>query len=321
VASGTCALGHPNRRWWRHCTTCGRGLRWPTRLADGRNCRQCGWAIAPKFAHCPWCGVERLDEPDTPIRQARGFPLDTKCDAGCGGRVMYPMPHCPTCGGEQWWNETRRFEGDCPHCERGVDDRFDFCPWCGGDATGQDLMQRALRRTRRLLLVSRIRPWGYRVLLRPGVSGVDPKYPDMVEIERRYVTGRRRDEIPWTMLTGLICHELGHSFLFHHWRWARSPAFRRAFGDVEKAYRVPDDGWVDFQRRRIAIAPVDHVSVYASLHPQEDFAETFRFYVTRHGRLRDLFAEFGRKRKGVAVYEKFMVLRDYTRSIWRRAPA
>ena len=95
--------------------------------------------------------------------------------------------------------------------------------------------------------------------------------------------------------------------------------FRRAFGEVDKAYRVMDKTWVYFQRRRIAIAPVDHVSAYASKHPQEDFAETFRFYVTRLGRLRDLFSEFGRKRKGVMVYEKFLVLHDYVRQLpsWR----
>ena len=50
-------------------------------------------------------------------------------------------------------------------------------------------------------------------------------------------------------------------------------------------------------------------------HPQEDFAETFRFYLTRRGKLRELFAEFGRKRKGVVVYEKFLALHDYVRSL------
>ena len=69
------------------------------------------------------------------------------------------------------------------------------------------------------------------------------------------------------------------------------------------------------RRRRVAIAPVNHVSGYATRHPQEDLAETFRFYVTRRGRLRELFAEFGRKRKGVTVYEKFLVLHEYVRAM------
>ncbi|MGE5759402.1 MAG: putative zinc-binding metallopeptidase, partial [Gemmatimonadota bacterium] len=70
---------------------------------------------------------------------------------------------------------------------------------------------------------------------------------------------------------------------------------------------------------RVATTLVDHVSRYAGTHPQEDFAETFRFYVTRRGRLRELFGEFGRKRKGVIVFEKFLVLHDYVRSLrgWR----
>jgi len=114
---------------------------------------------------------------------------------------------------------------------------------------------------------------------------------------------------------GLISHELGHSFLYHHWHWTRTEAFRRTFGEVTKAYRVQDEAWVDFQRRRVAIAPVNHVSGYATRHPQEDFAETFRFYVTRRGKLRELFSEFGQKRKGVVVYEKFLVLNDYVRTL------
>lgn len=316
----TCAIGHPVRKWWRHCPACDRSLTWgDTSGRIGGECEECGWAISPLFGYCPWCAAEQEEGGDRPVREARGFTLDTPCDWKCGGRVQYPMPHCPSCGRHQYWNEDRRFEGTCPHCDRGVDDAMQWCPWCGSDASGQDLMQRALRRTRRLLLVSRIRPWDYKVLLRPGVSGVDPKYPNIVEIEQRYVTGRRQDEIPWRMLTGLITHELGHSFLFRHWRWAKSPEFRRAFGDVTKAYRVRDDGWVDFQRRRVAIAPTDHVSAYATEHPQEDFAETFRFFVTRHGRLRDLFAELGRKRKGVVVYQKFLVLQEYVSGLRRRS--
>jgi hypothetical protein len=117
------------------------------------------------------------------------------------------------------------------------------------------------------------------------------------------------------MLVGLITHELGHSFLYHHWEWTKSRRFIRAFGEVDKAYRGMDNTWVYFQNRRIAIAPRDHVTAYSAKHPQEDFAETFRFYVTRRGRLRDLFAEFGRKRKGVSLYEKFLVLHDYVRAL------
>jgi hypothetical protein len=84
---------------------------------------------------------------------------------------------------------------------------------------------------------------------------------------------------------------------------------------VAKAYRVVDDAWVDFQRRRVAMSPVNHVSAYSTRHPEEDFAETFRFYLTRRGRLRELFAEFGQKRKGVIVYQKFLALHEYVRSL------
>src|SRR2546422_1609094 len=95
--------------------------------------------------------------------------------------------------------------------------------------------------------------------------------------------------------------------------------FRRAFGEVRKAYRVADSKWVDFERRGVTTTLPNFVTAYAATHPQEDFAETFRFYVARRGRLRELFAEFGRKRKGVPVFEKFLVLHDFIRSLrgWR----
>jgi len=168
-----------------------------------------------------------------------------------------------------------------------------------------------------LLVVGRLKDWNYRVLLRPGVSGVTHRTPKIIEIERRYVTKkrRRRDEISWNMLSGLILHELGHSFLYHNWSFTRTGRFRRAFGEVRKAYRVADSKWVDFERRGVTTTLPNFVTAYAATHPQEDFAETFRFYVSRRGRLRELFAEFGRKRKGVPVFEKFLVLHDYIRSL------
>src|SRR2546426_8539688 len=64
---------------------------------------------------------------------------------------------------------------------------MDVCPWCGKDATGRDLIRQALRRVRQLLVVGRLKDWKYRVLLRPGVSGVTHRTPKIIEIERRYV--------------------------------------------------------------------------------------------------------------------------------------
>ncbi len=273
-------------------------------------------------SHCPWCGSDIYEEQisaEEPLKAPKGFRFDAWCDWGCGGGVQYPMPHCPWCGREQTWDDGA-YEGTCPHCDRGVDDWMDVCPWCGFDATGRDMIARALTRVNRLLLVSRIRDWGYRVLLRPGVSGVDPRAPRIIELDRSYVFGAwRRDEIPWTLLVGLVCHELGHSFLYHHWSWTRTEAFRRVFGEVHKAYRVRDDTWVSFHRRRVSLGNSQHVTAYAATHPLEDFAEVFRFYVTRRGRMKELLAELGHRRKDVVVYEKFLLLHRLVRSLrgWR----
>src|SRR3989449_10429759 len=81
------------------------------------------------------------------------------------------------------------------------------------------------------------------------------------------------------------------------------------------AYRVADSKWVDFERRGVTTTLPNYVTAYAATHPQEDFAETFRFYVARRGRLRGLFAGFGREREGVVVYEKFLALHEVVRSL------
>lgn len=305
-------------RFWPFCPNCAKPQRWgDTRRETGAECRYCHWMVSDAYSFCPWCGrdIADADSSPEPLKAPKGFKFHARCDWGCGGGVMYPMPFCPWCGRPQAWRYDH-FQNVCPRCDRGVDDWMDTCPWCGADATGRDLVPQALRRVRALLVATKIVPWDYRVLLRPGVSGVDPDAPKEIEIDRRYVIGkRRRDEISWNMLSGLMLHELGHSFLYHHWHWTRSGRFRRAFGEVRKAYRVADEHWVDFERRRVATTLPDFVSRYAATHPQEDFAEVFRFYVTRRGRLRELFGEFGRKRKGVVLFEKFIVLHDYVRGL------
>ncbi|MBK9031213.1 MAG: putative zinc-binding metallopeptidase [Myxococcales bacterium] len=315
-----CKCGHALKRFWPFCPACSRPQIWrDIQFATGAECAACGWVVSDHASYCPWCRADIYEEgvsSEVPLKEPKGFRMDAKCDHGCGGGVQYPMPFCPWCSKPQSWSDEDLFEGVCPRCDRGVDDWMDACPWCGQDPTGRDLIEPAMREIRRLLRIAGIANWGFRVLLRPGGSGVDPKYPKIVEIERSHVLEpRRRGEVPWTMLVGLIAHELGHSFLFHHWRWTRTPKFRRVFGEVDKAYRAMDDHTVYFQRRKVSHAPPDHPSAYAATHPQEDFAETFRFYVTRQRRLRELFAELGRKRKGVKVFEKFLLLHDYVRSL------
>lgn len=313
-----CKCGQPIRRFWAFCPWCGRALVWgddpPT---TGAECHNCGWVVSDTYSYCPWCGADIYEEgysAEKPLKAPKGFRHDANCDWGCGGGVQYPMPHCPWCGREQEWAD-EEYEGSCPHCGRGVDDWMDVCPWCGFDATGRDLISRALTRVRRLLLVSRIRDWGYRVLLRPGVSGVDPQSPKIIEIDQGYVVNTKRNQVPWTLLVGLVCHELGHSFLYHYWSLARSPGFKRTFGEVDKAYRVSDDTWVDMAQRRVSSLHPEYVTAYAAAHPLEDFAETFRFYVTRRGRMRELFADLGRAHKEVIVYEKFLVLHRFVRAL------
>jgi hypothetical protein len=315
-----CRCGHPLRRFWWFCPACARPQTWPdAQLVTGRECHTCGWMVPGRASFCPWCQADLREDgvaSGKPVREPKGFRMDARCDARCGGGVQYPMAYCPWCSEAQSWDDTDQFEGECPRCFRGVDDWMDTCPWCGQDATGRDLIAPAEREVRRLLRVAGIKDWGYRLLLRPGGSGVAPTSPKIIELNRDHVLAvRRRADVPWPLITGLIAHELGHSFLFHHWRWTRDDRFRRVFGSVDKAYRIDEDVPIRFDVRRVVIDPVDHVSAYAATHPQEDFAETFRLYLTRKRRLRELFAELGRKRKGVRVFEKFLLLHDHVRSL------
>ena len=309
------------KRYWFFCPKCSKQLVWgDERGVTGAECYYCRWIVSDSFSYCPWCGRDVSDEAssEVPLKRPRGFQYHGRCDYHtCGGGVQYPMVYCPWCGREQYWPFHKAFEGHCPHCDAGVDDAMDYCVWCGKDATGQVLLRPALRRVRGLLRTARVPDWGYRILVRPGVSGVDPRYPKVVEIESRYIS--RRDQIYWPSLVGLITHELGHSFLYHHWRFARSRRFRKAFGDVSKAYRGVDESWVSFRKRSLSDTPVNHVTAYASKHPLEDFAETFRFYVIRRGRLKELLAEIGRKEKGVTVYEKFLTLHTYLQELRQKS--
>jgi len=166
--------------------------------------------VSDRFSFCPWCGRDIADRDSSPepLKAPKGFKYHRRCQWRCGGGVMYPMQHCPWCGRPQKWRY-QEFQNICPRCNKGVNDWMEACPWCGKDATGRDLIRQALRRVRQLLVVGRLKDWQYRVLLRPGVSGVTHRTPKIIEIERRYVTSkrRRRDEISWNMLTGLILHD------------------------------------------------------------------------------------------------------------------
>jgi hypothetical protein len=83
---------------------------------------------------------------------------------------------------------------------------------------------------------------------------------------------------PYRTMLGHLRHETGH----YYWmvlveRGGRSAGFRALFGDERADYQDsltrhyeqgPPDGWA-----------TDHVSAYATMHPWEDWAETFAHYL------------------------------------------
>src|SRR5882672_3536553 len=115
-----CVCGHAIDRFWNFCPACHRKQVWKdTQRITGAECGTCGWVVADKSSFCPWCRADIYEKgvsSETPLKAPKGFRMDARCDAGCGGGVQYPMPYCPWCGGAQKWNEDHLFEGDCPHC-------------------------------------------------------------------------------------------------------------------------------------------------------------------------------------------------------------
>jgi len=127
-------------------------------------------------------------------------------------------------------------------------------------------------------------------------SGVEEDAPRVIHLHR---TMLRADRIPraivelserYSALTfrATIRHELGHSLLFAQPRFARTPQFRRLFGDVRRAYRVGTvvDEVGKRIRRHGGLANPRYrrvVSLYAATHPHEQFAEAVRIALATRG--------------------------------------
>jgi len=127
-------------------------------------------------------------------------------------------------------------------------------------------------------------------------SGVEEEVPDVIHLHRTMLIA---DRIPravvelserYSALTfrAMIRHELGHALLFAAPKAARTPAFRRLFGDVRTKYRVGTV--IDEVGRRIrrhgGLANPRYrrvVSLYAASHPHEQFAEAVRIALATHG--------------------------------------
>ncbi len=127
-------------------------------------------------------------------------------------------------------------------------------------------------------------------------SGVEEDVPHVIHLHRTMLAAERvpralvelSERYSALTLRATIRHELGHSLLFARPRTARTPAFRRLFGDVRRAYRVGTV--VDEVGRRIrrhgGLANPRYrrvVSLYAASHPHEQFAEAVRIALATRG--------------------------------------
>ncbi|MBL9016201.1 MAG: putative zinc-binding metallopeptidase, partial [Myxococcales bacterium] len=127
-------------------------------------------------------------------------------------------------------------------------------------------------------------------------SGVEEDVPGVIHLHRRMLLADRAprsivelaERYCALTLRATVRHELGHALLFARPRAARTPAFRRLYGDVRRAYRVGTV--VDEVGRRIrrhgGLGNPRYrrvVSLYAAAHPHEQFAEAVRIALALRG--------------------------------------
>ena len=127
-------------------------------------------------------------------------------------------------------------------------------------------------------------------------SGVEEDVPGVIHLHRQMLLAERAPRTIVELaerycaltLRATVRHELGHALLVARPRAARTPAFRRHYGDVRRAYRVGTV--VDEVGRRIrrhgGLANPRYrkvVSLYAAAHPHEQFAEAVRIALALRG--------------------------------------
>jgi len=181
---------------------------------------------------------------------------------------------------------------------------WDICPWAArrhGPATGGG-GQIDARRARRLLVVSRLRTWNYRVLLRAGRLGVTHAHPRSVKSRAALLeaSAARRERDLVNMLHRLAAARAGTHRSCSITGWTRTPgACRRAFGrSAQSVHRVADSRGRLRGRRGVATTwPT--TSRRTPARTPGGFAETSFALRVAARKLRELFSEFGRNRKGV----------------------
>ncbi len=107
-----------------------------------------------------------------------------------------------------------------------------------------------------------------------GCITINIREADSVERERSRVELRE----PQRSLVGHFRHELGHFFWDRLVKRVREEAFRRLFGD-ERAPTYQEASTNYYQNGPAMNWADSFISAYATMHPWEDFAETFSAYL------------------------------------------
>ena len=236
----------------------------------------------------------------------RAFACDT-----CGSQVYFDNTVCLSCGSELGWDRASRCvrvvgPGDSRCANRALNGcnwitqrpgQCDCCALTRTRPSDDDLVglpQYYVAEQAKRRLVAELDTLGLPVRPRDPESGSGVAFDLLSSVDEPVVTGhadgvvtidlaesddahRERVRIemgePYRTMLGHLRHEIGHYYEMVVVDGARRPETRRLFGDESADYQEAVD-------RHYADGPPDdwaerYVSAYATMHPFEDFAETF----------------------------------------------
>jgi hypothetical protein len=241
------------------------------------SCQNCGHTVYFENVACVRCGYQLAYAPDRSAMAARQPGTDLWCGAGADGQLCDNARY----GACNWLTNGPRLCVACSH-NRTIPNiasptNLEF--WKKLETAKRylfyELIRLGLPITDRLTFDFLADEEDSRVMTghESGTITIALAEADDAERERRRSTMRE----PYRTLLGHFRHEIGH----YYWDllvtdpWLE--AFRTLFGDERGSYeealrRYYEDGategWQD-----------DHVSAYATMHPWEDFAETWAQYL------------------------------------------
>jgi hypothetical protein len=139
------------------------------------------------------------------------------------------------------------------------------------------------------------------------------KYEESWVYERGHVVhlnpnDRKSHSLAIETMEHLLLHEIAHIMFTDYvtMKVRKGEEARKLFGDLTKTYRR------SLQRKRDS---KDYISTYAQVHPEDNFAEVFAFFVNFEGDLKRIRKILNRIGKNNRVLKQMFWVRDFLESV------